>query len=137
MGFVVSQDVLFRHCDPAGIVFYPRYFEMINDSVEAFFAKVLDLPFSVLHQDGGVPTVKTETHFVAPSRLGDRLAITVNVLNMGYTSLTIDVTASCTDTIRFRSKSTLVLIDGTGKPRKWPDVIKCKLRDFQERNRND
>ncbi|CPO21707.1 4-hydroxybenzoyl CoA thioesterase [Bordetella pertussis] len=32
--FVSEVEVRFRHCDPAGIVFYPRYFEMINDFVE-------------------------------------------------------------------------------------------------------
>ena len=29
-GFSHEQRVRFGHCDPAGIVFYPRYFEMIN-----------------------------------------------------------------------------------------------------------
>ena len=33
--FTAEMTVAFRHCDPAGIVFYPRYFEMINDFVEA------------------------------------------------------------------------------------------------------
>ncbi|MEL6103010.1 MAG: acyl-CoA thioesterase, partial [Pseudomonadota bacterium] len=28
MSFQFLQKVLFKHCDPAGIVFYPRYFEM-------------------------------------------------------------------------------------------------------------
>ena len=26
-----SIDVMFQHCDPAGIVFYPRFFEMMNE----------------------------------------------------------------------------------------------------------
>jgi 4-hydroxybenzoyl-CoA thioesterase len=30
MGYHVTQKVLFRHCDPAGIVFFPRYFEMVR-----------------------------------------------------------------------------------------------------------
>ena len=36
MGFEFRQTIGFKHCDPAGIVFYPRYFEMFNDCVEAF-----------------------------------------------------------------------------------------------------
>jgi 4-hydroxybenzoyl-CoA thioesterase len=40
MLFSINQKVLFKHCDPAGIVFYPRYFEMINDCVEAFFDEI-------------------------------------------------------------------------------------------------
>ena len=35
--FVSQVEVRFRHFDPAGIVFYPRYFEMINDFVEEWF----------------------------------------------------------------------------------------------------
>ena len=47
------QKVLFKHCDPAGIVFFPRYYEMVNDCVEAFFADVLDWPFEAMHGAGG------------------------------------------------------------------------------------
>ena len=34
-------QVEFNHCDPAGIVFYPRYFEMTNSVVEIFFREVV------------------------------------------------------------------------------------------------
>ena len=34
--FERNKRVRFAHCDPAGIVFYPRYFEMLNELVEAF-----------------------------------------------------------------------------------------------------
>ena len=43
--YEMPQKVLFKHCDPAGIVFFPRYFEMMNDCVEAFFDKVVEWPF--------------------------------------------------------------------------------------------
>ena len=33
MTFTTQRKVRFQHCDPAGIVFYPRYFEMINSVV--------------------------------------------------------------------------------------------------------
>ena len=46
MAFTYPHKVLFRHCDPAGIVFYPRYFEMMNDTVEAFFGTALDAPWT-------------------------------------------------------------------------------------------
>ena len=36
--FATEILVRFQHCDPAGIVFYPRYFEMISQSVEEWFA---------------------------------------------------------------------------------------------------
>ena len=39
-------QIEFNHCDPAGIVFYPRYFEMTNSVVENFFADVVGRSFA-------------------------------------------------------------------------------------------
>ena len=54
MAYEFHQKVLFKHCDPAGIVFYPRYFEMMTGCVEHFFVEVLATPFKTLHAQGGV-----------------------------------------------------------------------------------
>lgn len=43
------QQIFFNHCGSARIVFYPRYFEMINILVEEWFAQVLGMPFEVMH----------------------------------------------------------------------------------------
>jgi hypothetical protein len=58
----------FNHCDPAGIVFFPRYFEMINSMTENFFRDRLDYPFEriVLGERSSVPTVHLEIDFRAP-----------------------------------------------------------------------
>ena len=37
MSFQISTKVRFGDVDPAGIVFYPRYFEMLNAAVEDWF----------------------------------------------------------------------------------------------------
>ena len=58
MAFTTQRKVRFQHCDPAGIVFYPRYFEMINSVVEDWFEEVLQHDFNKLHVESGtgVPT---------------------------------------------------------------------------------
>jgi len=73
--YTYEEKVVFRHCDPAGIVFFPRYFEMINDCVESFFSEVLDWPFEVFLENAGIPTAEINTRFTAPSRHGDKLSI--------------------------------------------------------------
>ena len=62
-----------QSCDPAGIVFYPRYFEMTNSVVENF-STMWSAQFASMHNgaDNGVPTVALAAEFVAPSRLGDK-----------------------------------------------------------------
>jgi 4-hydroxybenzoyl-CoA thioesterase len=92
MSYTRSIPVEFNHCDPAGIVFYPRYFEMTNSVVENFFAEEGGHSFARMMSEGqGVPTARLETNFHAPSRLGDRLDVTLNVTRIGGASYALDV----------------------------------------------
>jgi len=134
VAFIYPQKILFRHCDPAGIVFYPRYFEMINDTVEAFFDQQLAFPFSAMHQTSGVPTVQIETTFTAPSRLGDDLEITLTCNKLGRTSLGLSYDARSAGEQRFTARSTLVFIDRNGKSQPWPSDIHAKLETEMKGN---
>ena len=59
MAFQKLVKVRFQHCDPAGIVFYPRYFEMVNAVVEDWFEEMGE-PFATLRTESAlvVPTVQ-------------------------------------------------------------------------------
>ncbi len=126
--YSVKQKILFKHCDPAGIVFFPRYFEMINDCVEGFFGEILNMPFERLHKTGGVPTVAIQTTFPAASRHGDVLDITLVPTRVGRTSLQLSLTATCMGEVRFQSRSTLVLVDANGRPEAWPEAVRGILK---------
>lgn len=91
--FSTDVTVRFGDCDPAGIVFYPRYFEMFNNLVEDWCAQVLGMSFRELHlQRGlGLPTVHVETSFVAPSELGEVLHAELRVQKIGGASITLQV----------------------------------------------
>lgn len=128
MVFEFQQKVLFKHCDPAGIVFYPRYFEIINDCVEAFFDEVLGWPFETLLKDGGVPTVQIATEFKAPNRHGDWLVLELRVAKLGRKSMSLEIAASTGGEARFEVKQTLVCVDKTGKPRVWPEAVQDMLK---------
>ena len=132
MAFQFPQKVLFKHCDPAGIVFYPRYFEMLNDVVEDFFDKALGMPFETLHESGGVPTAEISTRFHAPSRHGDHLMITLAITRIGQSSLGLAFSAYCDGETRFTANSTLVHVGADGRPRPWPDEVRQKLLDREE-----
>ncbi len=121
------QKVLFKHCDPAGIVFYPRYFEMISDCVEAFFDTALGYPFEKLLRTGGLPTARIDTIFTAPSRHGDMLELQVHCEKIGRTSLNLNITARCANEVRFKADSTLVYVNKKGKPESWPSDLRQAL----------
>lgn len=69
--FTKQEKIKFKHIDYAGIVFYPRFLEMVNDLVEDWFEEALDRPFSKMHETNGIPTVDLKVQFKAPARLGE------------------------------------------------------------------
>ena len=120
--FEFKHPVLFQHCDPAGMVFYPRYFAMVNACVETWFADKLLVSFKRLHLELGlsVPTVSTQTNFCAPSRLGDLLVFQLHVEKLGSTSLRLKINVICDGQLRLTNDTTLVLIEQhTGSPSLW------------------
>ena len=134
MSFTKTTLVRFRHCDPAGIVFYPRYFEMLNDLVEDWF-KSMDWNFESLHLDKkqGVPTVKIETEFISASRLGDELAFELELLNLGTSSFELGYSAVCKDELRLRATAKLVYISDNGisiQSMPIPDVLRERMLPY-------
>src|SRR5882757_663848 len=106
--------VRFGDCDAAGIVFYPRYFDMFNSLVEDWCREELNFPFSeiVMHRGLGLPTVHLEVDFLAPSTLGDVLSAMLSVTALGKTSINLNIILQGGDSVdRVRGKVTLVLID--------------------------
>ena len=127
-------QVEFNHCDPAGIVFYPRYFEMTNSVVENFFAEVVRYPFRRMHLDEGtgVPTVRIEAEFSAPSRLGDLLDFTLEIHRVGGASAALDLRADCDGEKRLAAMLTIVWVSDGGKATPWPDGIRETMMKFKE-----
>lgn len=71
--FNKQEKVRFQHVDYAGIVFYPRFLEMLNGLVEDWFEEALDRPFSKMHETNGIPTVDLKIQFKNTARLGEIL----------------------------------------------------------------
>jgi 4-hydroxybenzoyl-CoA thioesterase len=83
--------IRFSDCDPAGIVFYPQYFVMLNGLVEDWVNEELGIGYDALvaGRRVGLPTVKLEADFRAVSRMGDRVALGLSVERLGSRSLTL------------------------------------------------
>ncbi len=125
----LRQRVLFQHCDPAGIVFYPRYFEMANALVEHWF-DALGHSFALLHGPMGlsVPTAELSVTFTAPSRLGDDLDWTLHLTRLGRSSARLSIGADCGEQQRLAMTSTLVCVTkDTGRPTGWPADLRAAM----------
>jgi len=127
--------VRFGDCDPAGIVFYPRYLEIFNNIVEDWCREGLHLSFpDLITQRGwGLPTAHLDVDFTAPSRFGEVLSATLTVHRVGASSVHLDITLCGPDGgLRVRGSVVLVLIDR--KPHKAisiPDDLRARLLAFR------
>jgi 4-hydroxybenzoyl-CoA thioesterase len=78
-------------CDPAGIVYYPRYFEWFDASTAALFAAagvsngVMHKAYKIL----GIPMVDTRAKFFIPSRFEDELVVESTVLEFRRSSFDV------------------------------------------------
>lgn len=132
MSFEFPQKVLFKHCDPAGIVFFPRYFEMINDCVEAFFDAAVRWSFVEALRTGGLPTAEISTRFTAPSHHGDELVFKLKLERVGATSIEFETIARCAEEKRLVTRSRLVRVGPEGRPEPWPEAVGSRLQEIME-----
>lgn len=79
-------------CDPAGIVFYPRYFAMFDASTTALFERALGMTkyqFLKHYRFHGYPMLDTQARFVRPTRFGDSVTIRTEIVRLDKSSFEI------------------------------------------------
>ncbi|MEZ5670026.1 MAG: thioesterase family protein [Alphaproteobacteria bacterium] len=83
--------IRFSHCDPAGMVYFPRFFSLFNDAVEDWFTRGLGIDYADLLtvRREGLPLAHTEADFARPVFMGECLSIHLSVDRIGRTSLAL------------------------------------------------
>lgn len=133
--FIVECGVRFADCDPAGIVFFPNYFRMLNAVVEDWWAS-LGTPWTdlVSVRRIGTPTAQLDTEFVRPSKFGDTLRFHLSVEKLGKSSLTLRHIVIGDETARMRARQVLVATSlETHRAIPWPDDVVRAITRFKER----
>src|SRR5690606_24955205 len=85
--FIKEEKVRFQHVDYAGIVFYPRFLEMLNCLVEDWHEEALGRAFQDMHATEAIPTVDLKVQFRNAARLGERLTKYLWVIKIGTSSV--------------------------------------------------
>ena len=83
--FTRTVPIRFSHCDPAGIVYFPHYFDMFNGLIKDWYTEQLGVNYAnlILGDQHGFPYVHIETDFKLPSRMGERLDLTLLLTRWG------------------------------------------------------
>ncbi len=86
--FTYETRIKLRDTDAAGVIYFPRLFELVSDAYEAFLAEG---GFDIFNAYAGktdflLPVVHAEADYQAPLRAGDRIGIEVVVERIGTSS---------------------------------------------------
>ncbi|MSP50517.1 MAG: acyl-CoA thioesterase [Alphaproteobacteria bacterium] len=131
--FSTKQTIRFSDCDPAGIVYYPNYFNMAQALVEDWFGQSLGMPYAELLnvRKIALPTVHLTVDFNRPSRLGEVLTWSLKVEGLGRSSIRLKLIASADNVERLSIQQVIVTIDPTGKSVTIPPELRVKVANYQ------
>lgn len=133
--FSRSFPVRFTHTDPAGFVFFPRYFEMFQAVSEDWFSGPLGVRFAdmIMLSRVGQPTAYIECQFIKPCILGEMLTLTIYLERFGTSSLDVRFVGSIDGDLRLVARSVQVLLSmKTGKPVPFDDTMRERLAAYMK-----
>lgn len=131
--FVHDQLIRFAHCDPAGIVYFPRFFDLAHSTMEDWFASGLEQPLPDLIRERrvGTPTVSVQCEFVKPLRMGDTLRFELRVLKAGNASVQLGYTGKKDGVEHLRMQQTIAFmaLDG-GSATPIPEDLRPRIEEY-------
>ena len=131
--FARERLIRFSHCDPAGIVYFVHFFDMVSGVVEDWFREAVGLPFQEMHLERriGFPIVDTGCQFIRPCHLGDTLTLELSVARLGRSSIEFRVRGRVGAEQKFvaRHKVAMVSLDGF-KAAPIPEALRARMAPY-------
>ena len=134
--FTRSVPIRFSHCDPAGIVYFPHYFDMFNGLIEDWYTQELGYDYAelIMGSQYGFPFVHLEGDFKVPSRIGDIIDLTLLVERIGRSSLGIVIVCHRDGVERLRARMTTAMISlETSKAVPLPKALRAGIESYRQR----
>jgi 4-hydroxybenzoyl-CoA thioesterase len=131
--FTIERKIRFSHCDPAGIVYFVNFFDMINAVVEDWFADAVELPFQEMHltRRVGFPIVDTGCQFFRPCHLGDLLVLELAIARLGRSSIEFAIRGRVGGEEKFRARHKVAMVSlETFRATAIPDDLRAKMAGY-------
>jgi 4-hydroxybenzoyl-CoA thioesterase len=131
--FVREYPVLFAHCDPAGIAYFPRLFDILHNAMEDWFTYGLEERFAdfLMKKQLGTPTVNTSAEFISPVKFGDSLRMELRVVKLGRSAIELLVEGSVDGRACMRFKHTICIFSReTLRAVPIPDDLRVRMEAY-------
>jgi 4-hydroxybenzoyl-CoA thioesterase len=138
--FTRSVPIRFSHCDAAGIVYFPHYFDMFNGLIEDWYGQELGQDYAALITGSqyASPFVHIECDFKIPSRMGDVIELTLLVERIGRSSLGLAIVCHRDGIERLRARMVTAMMSvATRKPVPLPQTLRDAIEAYKRRTTID
>ena len=85
--FKTQRTVRFGECDPAGVVYYPVYFDWFHQTMEMWFEDALEISYAEVIKKYGFPAVETSASYRAPVFMGEVVDVLLSLKKLGKSSV--------------------------------------------------
>jgi 4-hydroxybenzoyl-CoA thioesterase len=134
--FTVKKLVRMQHCDAAGIVFTPQYFNLFTEVLEDWWSDGIGVSFDKMLNkfQRAIPLKKAEAEFLKPSRLGDELVFSLSVSELGKASIKVLIEAKQDEILRCFVVLTMVQVNTENfKIITWSEEWLKKFDEFEKK----
>lgn len=131
--FRVEQPIRFSYCDPAGIVYFPQFFDLMNGLLEDWFTAGLSVsyPDMIMNQRLGTPTLDIQCEFIKPCRYGEILTLELRVTRLGRSSFHLAEQGIVGGETRWRSRHVLCFMSNDSyRAVPIPEAVRAKMATF-------
>jgi 4-hydroxybenzoyl-CoA thioesterase len=111
--FRSMQLVRYFHCDPGGIVYFPRFFDMFNVALEDWFAEALACPWGadlIGARQLSTISLAIRAEFLRACRLGEVLDFDLWPTQLGRSSIQLALAGSAAGEERLRAAWTICMV---------------------------
>jgi 4-hydroxybenzoyl-CoA thioesterase len=133
--FSRERLIRFSHCDPAGIVYFVNFFDMVGGVVEDWFREAVGLPFQEMHLERrvGFPIVNTGCEFFRPAHLGDTLRLELAITRLGRSSIEFTVRGAVGAEEKFRARHKVAMVSlESFRALPIPEEMRAKMAPYVE-----
>ena len=132
--FTKEVKIRFGDCDPAGIVYHPQYYYILNFMMEEFLDECIGMRFVEKSRRIGLPVAGIRTEFVETATVGDVLECRIWIENLGEKSVRFAMTLADkkTGALKVKCVQTCIFVTMTNKLEsvQIPEDLRSRFEEY-------
>ena len=131
--FAHETAIRLHHTDAAGVMFYARLFELMHEAFEEMLDQIgYPLPEDLADADIGYPIVHAEAHYRQPMRLGNRVTVHIDVLEIRPHSFMLQYRFALPDgRVAAKARTAHAAVHNNGTTAHLPTSFKTALAELK------